>query len=762
MKPEQQISKDEALAFLTLLAPGEAFTFQVFDDDQDRKDPKLTKILHGTLEEHFGTLEHYNKRGAGIFVVINQTNLKGRKRDDILKVRACFGDLDGAPIEPVLTHHIEPSILVESSQGRWHTYYRCSDIPLDAFTSMQHALADTFSGDRACCDAPRVMRLPGFLHQKVKNGVRSEPFMTRIEQSHKDHGYTYEQLKNAFPPKETSAAEHTKSHSNGGDCTDQTALRDALSYIDPEPREDWIKVAHALKSGGPNFLPAFLEWSRGDLTSRAPRNYINDTDVIETWNSLEPNRIGFGAIFNMAKEKGYAPIGRRSALRLGSQVEVANLLCDEIKTETEAELVFSEGRFWAYKSTHWENMPESALRIRVHKLDGTIYGSKKILRVSKGFIDGILKEMTAIADKPSFFETRNEGVNLRNGFVRIEKTGNVCLEPHSPDHRQRFLISQEWIPNLSEVPPGNFQKLLFDSFGEDDGASHQLMLEVLGAAICGINTKLGNPKAFVLHGPSAGNGKSTFQSLTRELLPTSVVACISPADLGEPQFLATLAGCQVNLTDDISSSKAIATDRFKATVTGDPVQAKAIYREPFSFTPTALHIFSANHLPSFSGGVDNGIIRRIVVIPFNRSIPEGERISGFEKLIIEHEGDLLVSLIVQAAASVVSRGHYSLTHDSKIATEQWFKDVDPVTEWFEDGGLERHVNTAGILVRDLYTRFRDDSTNLGITHIPGKSRFKQRLRERIASDPQWDIVRRNKGEMLFPRTLVTKVTKFPK
>ena len=762
MNTEQKISFAEAKKFIDMIAPDGLVTFQTFDDNQDRKDPGRVSVRHGTLEQHFEHLVRYSERGAGVFVVINKTDLRGRTAENVEKVRACFCDLDGVPLQPVLNHELEPSILVESSKERWHTYYIAQDVSLEAFTELQHSIADAFDGDHACCDLPRVMRLPGFLHQKVKDSVRSEPFMTRIEQCHVDLTYTYNQLKEAFPVKQTPVAEHTSGNRSYGGGTDQSAVRDALPYIIPERREDWIKVGHALKSAGANFLSDFLEWSRGDLTGRVPRNYINDADVIETWNGLEPNRIGIRAMFNMAKDKGYVPSSRRNTLRLGSQVEVANMLCDEIKTETEADLVFSEGLFWAHNSTHWEKLPESALRKRVHMLDGAAYGNKKILRVSKGFIDGILKEMTAIADKPGFFEARSEGVNLLNGFVRIETSGTVCLEPHSPNHRQRFLISQKWIPNLSEVPRGNFHKLLSGSFGDEDNASHQLMLEVLGAAICGINVKLGNPKAFVLHGPSAGNGKSTFQSLIRGLLPASVVACIAPADLGEPQFLATLAGCQVNLTDEISSSKAIATDRFKATVTGDPVQAKAIYREPFSFTPTALHIFSANHLPSFSGGVDNGIIRRIVVIPFNRSIPEGERISDLAERIIEHEGDLVVSLVVQAAANVVSRGHYSLTAESKMATEQWFKDVDPVTEWFEDGGLERHVKTAGILVRELYTRFRDDSSNLGITHIPGQNRFKQRLREKISSDPQWDITRRNKGDMLFPRSLVSKVTKFPK
>ena len=51
MKPEQQISIDEARKFLTLLAPDEKFTFQTFDDNQERKDPSITSVRHGTLEQ---------------------------------------------------------------------------------------------------------------------------------------------------------------------------------------------------------------------------------------------------------------------------------------------------------------------------------------------------------------------------------------------------------------------------------------------------------------------------------------------------------------------------------------------------------------------------------------------------------------------------------------------------------------------------------------------------------------------------------------
>ena len=44
--------KAEAQRFLDALEPGGVFTFQVFDDDQDRKSQELRAVLHGTLQEN--------------------------------------------------------------------------------------------------------------------------------------------------------------------------------------------------------------------------------------------------------------------------------------------------------------------------------------------------------------------------------------------------------------------------------------------------------------------------------------------------------------------------------------------------------------------------------------------------------------------------------------------------------------------------------------------------------------------------------------
>lgn len=152
---------------------GDRFTFQTFDDSP-RKSPALSRILHGTLREHAATLADLNERGAGVYVMVNAGDGKGRKADNVTQVRALFVDLDGSPLAPVQAATLPPHCIVESSPGRWHAYWLAKDCPLDRFKPLQRALAERFDADRKVCDLPRVMRLPGFDHRK------GEPFTTRV------------------------------------------------------------------------------------------------------------------------------------------------------------------------------------------------------------------------------------------------------------------------------------------------------------------------------------------------------------------------------------------------------------------------------------------------------------------------------------------------------------------------------------------------------------------------------------------------------
>jgi hypothetical protein len=57
---------------------------------------------------------------------------------------------------------------------------------IDQFRTLQERLIRAYGSDAAVKDPSRVLRLPGFIHQKVKKGVRSPPFRTRLVEAHAD------------------------------------------------------------------------------------------------------------------------------------------------------------------------------------------------------------------------------------------------------------------------------------------------------------------------------------------------------------------------------------------------------------------------------------------------------------------------------------------------------------------------------------------------------------------------------------------------
>ena len=169
-----------ARAFLTILDPTGIFTFQTFDDDKERKDMRLARVLHGTLDQHEAALTHLQQKGAGVFMMVNRGDgivhpgeKTCRTGKNVIAVRALFSDLDGSPLGPVLAA-LQPDIVVESSPGRWHAYWLTNDCPLADFRLCQQRIAMKFNSDPKVVDLPRVMRLPGFVHQKA------EPFMTHM------------------------------------------------------------------------------------------------------------------------------------------------------------------------------------------------------------------------------------------------------------------------------------------------------------------------------------------------------------------------------------------------------------------------------------------------------------------------------------------------------------------------------------------------------------------------------------------------------
>lgn len=187
------MNREQARAYLAARAPGVSrFTFQTFDDNEDRKSRDLARIMHGTLDECWDTLVALNERGAGIFVMVQEGDGKGRTNANVTGIRAVFLDLDGTPMPRRSTLPLRPHVGVASSPGRFHLYWRVRNVPIAAYRPIQKWLAQRYRGDNVI-DPARVMRVPGFYHRK------REPYLVRMLGVRKGDPYTLKELTTAWP-----------------------------------------------------------------------------------------------------------------------------------------------------------------------------------------------------------------------------------------------------------------------------------------------------------------------------------------------------------------------------------------------------------------------------------------------------------------------------------------------------------------------------------------------------------------------------------
>jgi len=204
--------------FLSALDPGaETFDFRAFDDGEQKR-PELTRAISGKFDEAYDALAALSVKGAGVYVTVNATN-GGIKAEHVVRVRSLFVDLDSAPLFALTQLKLQPSIIVSTSPGRYHAYYLVSDVPLDDFGGLQERLAALFGSDSKIKDLPRVMRLPGFPHQK------SEPFAitarfasTRLVRTRDEIIRKLEDAEKHFgvaPPKREPWPEYEPTRSNG-------------------------------------------------------------------------------------------------------------------------------------------------------------------------------------------------------------------------------------------------------------------------------------------------------------------------------------------------------------------------------------------------------------------------------------------------------------------------------------------------------------------------------------------------------------------
>lgn len=431
----------------------------------------------------------------------------------------------------------------------------------------------------------------------------------------------------------------------------------------------------------------------------------------------------------------------RKELNIGSDIEIANRVREDLQNQY-GHMLYCEGSFWRYGGTAWEVVEDHEIRLVVHAYDGASFqtgsGAHSRAKLSKARVDSVLYECAALCAEPKFFSNPPAGINCASGFIRFDDVGRPHLLKHHPDHRCRHTLPGHWFPGLPGTPPKDslLQRFLTGSFmGEPEAqAISELLAEICGSAALGYATRLTQPRAIVLLGQTAENGKSQFLDLARGLLPASAVCSVPAAKMGDEKHLIGLSGKLLNASDEMSP-EAVASNIFKSVVTGEPVSARDLYRSRVEFRSIAQNLFSANQLPRFKGGLDRGLLRRLLVIPFNRTIPLGERVEGIGKRIACEEADLLLAWAVDGAARLIQRHGFTIPETCQRALNDWVLGEDLLLAWIAICVRVVPIIDGGPLLatRAAYTRFQDwvKAEGFKSENMPGINGFVQRIQAQM-------------------------------
>ena len=127
------------------------------------------------------------------------------------------------------------------------------------------------------------------------------------------------------------------------------------------------------------------------------------------------------------------------------------------------------------------------------------------------------------------------------------------------------------------------------------------------------------------------NGKSTFMNMLSMVMgeyatTTSVEALLDVNAKGEgaSPYMARLPGKRLAMAQEMPEGRRMNESLVKSITGGDRIATRGLYKDVFEFTPTHTLWVSGNHKPRIAG-TDDGIWRRLRILPFTTTIPEAQR-----------------------------------------------------------------------------------------------------------------------------------------
>lgn len=225
-------------------------------------------------------------------------------------------------------------------------------------------------------------------------------------------------------------------------------------------------------------------------------------------------------------------------------------------------------------------------------------------------------------------------------------------QPHDPF---------DLITKITECSPGDEGMDIWlealETFFRGDQELIEYVQKVIGLAAIG---KVYEEFIIIAYGDGA-NGKSTFWNTIARVLGTysgkisSDILTMGNKVNAQPE-MAELKGKRLIIASEMQEGVRLNTAMVKQLCSTDEIQACKKYKDPFHFVPSHQVVLYTNHLPKV-GANDDGIWRRLKVIPFNAKIKGNSDIKNYADYLYEKAAPAIMKWIIEGAQKVSQSDH---------------------------------------------------------------------------------------------------------
>ena len=178
-------------------------------------------------------------------------------------------------------------------------------------------------------------------------------------------------------------------------------------------------------------------------------------------------------------------------------------------------------------------------------------------------------------------------------------------------------------------------------------------------------------EALVIAYGEGSNGKRTFWNTIARVLGTysgtiSADALTVGCKRNVKPEMAELKGKRLVIAAELEEGMRLNTSIVKQLCSTDEVTAEKKYKDPFKYVPTHTLVLYTNHLPRV-GANDDGIWRRLIVIPFNAKITGSSDRKNYADYLYENAGGAVLSWIIDGAEKAI-KNKYKLKTPKLVET----------------------------------------------------------------------------------------------